>query len=126
MGIRFLKIAVIYLFVGALLGGYMGAAENFALAPVHAHLALLGWATLALAGVIYHLYPAAALTLLARIHFWLHNLGLPFFMLGLGLVLTGHATATPIVSISAGSVVVGLAAFTANVLMNVKPTAERQ
>ena len=126
MGIRFLKIAVIYLFVGALLGGYMGAAENFALAPVHAHLALLGWATLALAGVIYHLYPAAALTLLARIHFWLHNLGLPFFMLGLGLVLTGHTAATPIVSISAGSVVVGLAAFTANVLMNVKPTAERQ
>ncbi|SFB04145.1 hypothetical protein SAMN04515620_11433 [Collimonas sp. OK607] len=45
MGIRFLKIAVIYLLIGALLGGYMGAAENFALAPVHAHLALLGWAS---------------------------------------------------------------------------------
>lgn len=120
MGIRFLKIAVIYLFVGALLGGYMGATENFALVPVHAHLALLGWASLAIAGVIYHLYPAAAQTLLARIHFWLHNLGLPFFMFGLGLVLTGHAAAAPIVSISASSVIVGLAAFTANVLMNVK------
>ncbi|WP_211440711.1 hypothetical protein [Collimonas humicola] len=120
MGIRFLKIAVIYLFAGALLGGYMGATDNFVLAPVHAHLALLGWASLALAGLIYHLYPAAALTLLARIHFWLHNIGLPFFMLGLGLVLTGHAAAVPIVSISAGCVTIGLAAFTANVLMNVK------
>ena len=126
LGIQFLKISVIYLFVGALLGGYMGAADNFALAPVHAHLVLLGWASLALAGLIYHLYPAAALTLLARIHFWLHNIGLPFFMLGLGLVLTGHTAAVPIVSVSAGCVTIGLAAFTANVLMNVKATAGRQ
>ena len=126
MGIRFLKIAVIYLLIGALLGGYMGATENFSLAPVHAHLALLGWASLALAGLIYHLYPAAALTLLARIHFWLHNIGLPFFMLSLGLVLTGHTVAIPIVSISAASVTIGLAAFTTNVLMNLKVTAGRQ
>ncbi len=125
MSTRFLKIAVIYLFVGALLGGYMGATENFALAPVHAHVALLGWASLALAGLIYHLYPNAALTLLARIHFWLHNVGLPFFMVGLGAVVTGHTAAIPIVSISASVVIVGLAAFTANVLMNVQGTASR-
>ena len=117
---------MIYLLVGALLGGYMGATENFVLSPVHAHLALLGWASLALAGFIYHLYPTAALTLLARIHFWLHNIGLPFFMLGLGLLLTGHTAAAPIVSISASSVILGLAAFTANILMNVKATAGRQ
>ncbi len=126
MGIRFLKIAVIYLFLGALLGGYMGATENYAMAPVHAHVALLGWASLAFAGVIYHLYPNAALTLLARIHFWLHNIGLPFFMVGLGVVLTGHPAAIPVVSISASAVIVGLAAFTANVLMNIKAAAVRQ
>jgi hypothetical protein len=45
----------------------------FILAPVHAHLLLLGWASLALAGIIYHLYPAAGTTRLARIHFWAHN-----------------------------------------------------
>ena len=126
MGIRFLKIAVIYLFLGALLGGYMGATENYAMAPVHAYVALLGWASLALAGVIYHLYPNAALTLLARIHFWLHNIGLPFFMVGLGVVLTGHPAAIPVVSISASAVIVGLAAFTANVLMNIKTATVRQ
>ncbi len=93
---------------------------------MHAHLALLGWASLALAGVIYHLYPNAALTLLARIHFWLHNIGLPFFMVGLGVVLTGHPAAIPVVSISASAVIVGLAAFTANVLMNIKAAAVRQ
>jgi hypothetical protein len=58
MGIRLLKIAVVYLFVVALLGGFMGMTQQFTLAPVHAHLLLLGWASLALAGIVYHLYPA--------------------------------------------------------------------
>ena len=71
MGLRFLKIAVVYLLIGALLGLGMGIAQNFALIPVHAHLLLLGWASLALAGVVYHLYPAASTTRLARIHFWM-------------------------------------------------------
>jgi hypothetical protein len=56
----------------------------------------------------------------------LHNIGLPFFMLGLCLVLTGHTAAVPIVSISAAGVIIGLAAFTVNVLMNVKANAGRE
>ena len=122
MGLRFLKIAVVYLFVGALLGGFMGMTQQFPLAPVHAHLLLLGWASFALAGLVYHLYPAASATLLARIHFWLHNIGLPIFMIGLGMLLTGTESAAPIVAISASIVIVGLAAFSVNVLLNVKPT----
>jgi cbb3-type cytochrome oxidase subunit 1 len=121
MGLRFLRIAVVYLFVGALLGGFMGFSQQFTLAPVHAHLLLLGWASFALAGLVYHLYPAASKTLLARIHFWLHNLGLPAFMLALGMLLTGHESAGPLVGISAGVVIIGLAVFAMNVLMNVKP-----
>lgn len=124
MGLQFLKIAVVYLFVGALLGLIMGITQKFALAPVHAHLLLLGWASLALAGLIYHLYPAAANTLLARIHFWLHNLGLPVFMVGLALLLTGSESAGAIVGISASVVLIGLAVFAANVLLNVKPVRQ--
>jgi cbb3-type cytochrome oxidase subunit 1 len=121
MGLRFLKIAVVYLFVGAILGGVMGFTQQFTLAPVHAHLLLLGWASFALAGLVYHLYPAASTTLLARIHFWLHNLGLPVFMVALAMLLTGHESAGPLVGISASVVIVGLAAFAVNMLMNVKP-----
>ena len=65
MAQRFLKIAVVYLFLGVLLGITMGITQNFVLVPVHAHIGLLGWATLALAGVIYHLHPAAGKTRLA-------------------------------------------------------------
>ncbi len=121
MGLRFLKIAVVYLLIGALLGLGMGIAQNFALIPVHAHLLLLGWASLALAGVVYHLYPAASTTRLARIHFWLHNLGLPVFMVTLGLLLTGREALVPVVAASASVVLIGLAIFATNVLVNIKP-----
>ena len=123
MGLSLLKIAVVYLFLGACLGLGMGITEKFILAPVNAHLLLLGWASLALAGLIYHIYPAAADTRLARIHFWLHNLGLPVFMVGLGILLTGGPAAGPVVGIGATVVLVGLATFAANVLINVRPQA---
>jgi hypothetical protein len=66
MAQRFLKIAVVYVFLGALLGITMGIRQDFSLVPVHAHILLLGWATLALAGLIYHLHPLAAKTRLAK------------------------------------------------------------
>jgi cbb3-type cytochrome oxidase subunit 1 len=120
MGLKFLKIAVVYLVIGASLGLAMGIAQSFALAPVHAHLLLLGWASLALAGIVYHLYPAAATTLLARAHFWLHNVGLPVFMIGLACLLTGREWALPIAVGGAITALVALALFAANVLVNVK------
>ncbi|MEO8487840.1 MAG: cytochrome-c oxidase [Betaproteobacteria bacterium] len=123
MGLRFLKIAVVYFAVGASLGLYMGLTQMFTLAPVHAHILLLGWASMALAGIIYHLYPAAGTTRLAHIHFWVHNLVLPFFMISLGLLLTGSDGAGMFVGITAMTMVVGLFCFVANVLMNVKPGA---
>jgi len=120
MGLRFLKIAVVYLVLGAILGLAMGIRQNFALAPVHAHILLLGWASLALAGIVYHLYPSASETRLARWHFWLHNLGLPVFMVGLGFVLSGVEAVLPVVVIAAIAVLLGLVLFAANVLLNIK------
>jgi len=119
-----LKIAAIYLVVGSFMGLYMGIAEKFTLHPVHAHLNLLGWASLALAGLIYVQFPEAAKTKLARIHFWMHNVSLPVLMAALALLLTGHAAFGPVVGISATVMAVGLAVFVTNVLLNVS-TAER-
>ncbi len=120
MGLKLLKIAVVYLVIGGSLGLGMGITQKFALAPVHAHLVLVGWASLALAGLIYHVYPAASTTRLARIHFWLHNLGLPVFMAGLALVLSGNEAVIPVLAAAATVVLVGLFVFAANVLINVK------
>ena len=126
MGLHFLKISVIYLVIGAALGFAMGISQKFVLVPVHAHILLLGWASLALAGLVYHFYPAAAGTRLARFHFWLHNLGLPLFMVGLGVMLTGNESLFLLVVVGASAVIIGLVLFAANVLLNIKsisPTA---
>lgn len=123
MALRFLKIAVVYLVIGALLGLVMGISEQFTLAPVHAHLLLLGWASFALVALVYHLYPAAATTRLAHIHFWLHNLGLPVFMIGLAMLLTGRGSSVPLIATAATAVLIGLIVFAANVLMNCKASS---
>jgi hypothetical protein len=87
---------------------------------VHVHVLLLGWVTLALAGFVYHAYPAAATTRLASIHFWLHNLALPVFMGGLALFRLGQPQVLPVVIFSSLVMLVALGFFAANVLVNVK------
>jgi hypothetical protein len=121
MAIRFLRIAVLYLTVGVCMGLYMGISQTFTLHPVHAHLNLLGWASLALCGLVYAAFPAAAETRLAKIHFWLHNLGLPPLMLALALLLSGNAAMEPVVGILSIVVALGILMFVINVWVSVRP-----
>ena len=95
-GVGWLRIAVLYLVCGVALGIWMGATENFTLAPVHAHVNLLGWTTLALAGLIYTVFPQAGASRLARLHFWLMNAAMPVMLIALALYLgTGQKGAIP-------------------------------
>lgn len=114
MANRFLKLAALYLVLGVTLGLAMGMSQKFTLAPVHAHLGLLGWVSMALAGLIYLHHPAAAQTKLAAAHFWLHNLALPPFMAGLALVLMGEMWAGPLLGIGSAAVWLGLVLFAVN------------
>ena len=116
-----LKLAVVYLIGGVALGIAMGASGNFTLRPVHAHLNLLGWATLALAGLTYTVYPEACRSRLARIHFWLHNAALPVMMGALTLLLLGHGEVVPVLAGSEIAAAAGVLAFAANVFVNVRP-----
>jgi len=123
MAVRFLKIAVLYLAVGVSMGLYMGITQTFTLHPVHAHLNLLGWASLALCGLVYTAFPAAAETRLAKMHFWLHNLGLPPLMVALALLLSGNAAMEPVVGILSMVVGLGVFLFVINVWVAVRPAA---
>jgi len=126
MGIRFLKIAAIYLAIGVSMGLAMGITQKFALHPVHAHINLLGWATMALAGLIYVQFPRAAETRLAKIHFWLHNLALPVMMVGLAFLLSGHDELVVLVEAGSTTMVVALVCFVVNVCMNVREGEDRR
>ena len=124
MDVKFFKLSVVYLAIGICMGLVMGITENFTFAPVHAHVNLLGWASLALAGAIYRLYPRAAQSKLAKVHFWLHNLGLPVFMVLLFLLLSGYKSLAPGVGIAATVTGLGILVFVVNVLLNVKSIAD--
>jgi hypothetical protein len=119
-GIVWLKLSVVYLIIGISLGIAMGASQNFTLRPVHAHVNLLGWTTMALAGLIYSVFPKAGESRLARIHFWLLNLALPVMMLALGLVLFGQMAVVPVLGAAEIVAALGIAAFAANLFINLK------
>ena len=121
-GVIWIKIAAVYFVIGVVWGIYMGASGDHSLFPVHAHINLLGWASLALIGLIYRQFPEIANTTLARIQFWLHNLGLPVLLVLLAGLLRGNAALDPLVGIA--SVVVGLAVvlFAVNIFRNLRAT----
>jgi len=111
------------LIIGIGLGIAMGAGENFTQRPVHAHINLLGWATLALAGLIYSVFPSAGESRLAKIHFWLHNAALPVMMASLCVLLLGNREVVPIVAASEFAAAAGAIAFACNVFLNVRAPA---
>ena len=111
---------MLYLLAAIALGIGMGASGDFTLRPVHAHVALLGWASLALAGLIYGQYPRAAQSGLASAHFWLHNLALPVMMISLALMLGGFGGAIPVLLLSEFAFAAGCLAFALNVFRNLE------
>jgi hypothetical protein len=100
MAVRLIKLAVVYLVIGMTLGVGMGMTHNFLFRSVHAHVNLLGWASLALAALVFHVFPETARTKLATVWFWTYNLSLPIGLGGIALVLTGHKWAEPVLIVS--------------------------
>ena len=119
-GVIWLKLAVLYLILGISLGIAMGASQNFTLRPVHAHVNLLGWTTMALAGLIYSVFPQAGASRLARVHFWLLNLALPVMMGALSMLLLGHVAVAPVLAIAEITGALAIVAFAANLFLNLK------
>jgi cbb3-type cytochrome oxidase subunit 1 len=81
--------AAIYLCIGLAVGIGMGIAENFKYVVVHAHLNLLGWATMCLYGLVLQAFPELGASRLVRWQFAAANLGVVIFVPGLVLVVAG-------------------------------------
>lgn len=92
LSMRYILSAALWGIVGMSLGIIMGAKEDFSMAPVHAHINLLGWVTLAMYGVVYKVYPVMAEGKLATWQFFLANLGLLIMAPSLAMVLKGNKT----------------------------------
>ena len=84
---NFLRLGVLSALVGMSLGVWMGANEDFVLRPVHAHINLLGFASMMLFGLFYRAFPAAGRGWLPMAHFGLSVLGFLILMPSLALML---------------------------------------
>jgi hypothetical protein len=107
IGSLMMCVGVVVLLVGMLAGIEMGIRQDFALAPAHAHLNLIGGVLLFLFGLYYRLVPGAGTAGLAKTQGWLHITGAILFPAGVALViLKGESfIAAPIV----GSLIVTVA-----------------
>jgi uncharacterized membrane protein len=96
---RFLLCAVAYVVLGMGLGMHMGARQDFQLAPLHAHMNLVGWVTMAIFAWFYNAVPAAAEGKLAQVHFWAAQIGMIMFIVGLYMLLNENMTGEPVLII---------------------------
>lgn len=125
MSHRLLKLAVVYLMAGMTLGLFMGATQHFEFHSVHAHINLLGWASLGLAALVFRLFPALAETRLATAYFWIYNIALPVGLAGLTFKVMGYEWAELL--LGGGMTLVWLSGclFGINVLLNMSARSER-
>lgn len=121
MGAKWIKISVIYFILGIAMGLFMSATLQLNWAAAHAHVNLIGWASTAIIGLVYTVYPKAGSSVLGKWQFWLYNLGLPILLISMVLVqipdLLGFAH---ILTFTGGfALAFGIILFIINVFINV-------
>lgn len=80
-------VSVVILLAGMLAGIVMGIKQDFALAPAHTHLNMVGGVLLFLFGLYYRLIPTAGTDRLAKVQGWLHMIGAIVFPAGVAIVI---------------------------------------
>lgn len=115
MSTLFLRLAVVFFVAGVLMGIAMAATHSYDLRPLHAHVNLLGWVSMALFGLFHRAYPAASGSKLAKAHAWIYVPAVTVQMVTLGIYLHGNPGIEPV--LAAASMAVGVAVLCFAVLV---------
>lgn len=118
----FIKASVIYLLVGAVFGLWMAfdPAQLGRMIPVHVHFMLLGWVSMLMFAVAYHILPRFHAKLLysermAFTHFYIANLSL------IGMAYGFWAGSTQLVAVFGSLQTIGFLLFAYNIYKSVEP-----
>lgn len=117
----FMVIGGLYLLVGIGIGMVMGASGSVTFVPLHAHINLLGFVLMTLFGLVYHVFPAMADSVLSKLHFWMHQVGTIILVVMLYLFLSGRigeAGMVPLAPAAEGIVWLGVLVFVVNLWQN--------
>jgi hypothetical protein len=117
ISITFFGAAVVYALGGMVLGMYMGGSGDHTMAPVHAHINLLGWASLALMGAFYGLAGDRTPAKLAWANFGLSNLGNAMTLPMVAVIQTGKPPIVPLLVGGEVAIVAGMLLFGAALLV---------
>jgi len=90
LDIKFLALGAAIFVVGISLGIYMAITHDFQLAPVHAHVNLIGFVSLSLFGIVYKIYPELQRRRLAKAHFLLAAPAAVMFPFGIILAVVAQ------------------------------------
>jgi peptidoglycan/LPS O-acetylase OafA/YrhL len=103
--------AVLMVVAGMIWGIIMAVSRDHSAMPAHAHLNLLGWVSLFLFGVFYHLHPAIdrSRTALVQVIIWI--IGTVILTIGVGLIHTGHDIGDPIAAVGSLTVFAAMLLF---------------
>jgi hypothetical protein len=107
----FFTTGALFVLAGVGLGIWMGMHENFTLAPVHAHINLIGWASMGLIGAFFAVAGESAPRKLGWVIYGLQTLGLLIMVPMLAKLLLGDKSVAPILGVSEMMVALALLLF---------------
>ena len=121
---RFIIMSIVYLGISSLVGiAMLGSEKAMALKFVHSHLNMLGWVSMMIYGVGYHILPkfmgrAMHSKALGEIQFWMANIGLVAMLLFYTVNVYSPSGALVMVTVAAGVLeTVSIFLFFYNMLM---------
>jgi hypothetical protein len=106
----FLRFGVVFAVVGMGLGIAMGASHDFTLAPVHAHINLVGWVSMFLAGLFYHTHPRAEV-FWSRLHLFVAVPAMLVLVTGIYGAQTNAAWGVPVAIAGSLAVIIAMILF---------------
>jgi cbb3-type cytochrome oxidase subunit 1 len=117
----FFMTGALCLLIGMCWGMAMAGAQNFALAPAHAHLNLLGWVTMSIYGTFYALTRETMSPRLAWINYICATLGVAIMIPTLAVFLTtGNPALEPVIGIGSLLSVIALLTFAISAFRELK------
>jgi hypothetical protein len=122
----FMRLAVIWFLAGVAFGIGMAASHDHAMFPVHAHINLLGWVSMAIFAAFYRAWPRAAAAKLARWHFWLYVPAHFVMMVALALLYRGVGAIEPLLAVASIVVALGGLCFAVLVWQQTAPAATEE
>jgi cbb3-type cytochrome oxidase subunit 1 len=131
----FVQASLVWLALGVTLGAAMAIHPAWTIyRPAHMHMTLLGFVTMMIFGVGYHVLPRFVgrplwSKRLAGVHVWVSNVGLAVMCVGFALRVSTHiepAVATSVLGTGGALSAIGAYLFAFNLLRSIGTRAERQ